>query len=478
MGMRRTTVAGLLLAPAMAHALTFAVTGTADEEDLTPGNAICASATGACTLRAALQEANELVGVDVITIPAGTYVLTLDGDGENDGLTGDLDVRDAVEIQGAGRDSVVIDGAGNDRVFHVHPEVGLTISGVTIRNGVAPDAGGGIRHEGEAPLVVRDARFDANTASEGAAIYHGNDALVVSGTIFSGNVATNVGGGIAKFDGTQELSACEFVDNVGLSAGGGIYHGGTGNIQVTGSTFRDHYGNAGGCVYVNTDGGVLTLSGSQFERCFASAGGPGGGVYFTSTTGGLTLAGSTFSGGVAVVGAGVYVATGAGITVTGSTFTDNLASSGAVVSIATARARRRSRTSTSKPTAAGRARAAAPRCSRPATSPSPAPSSSPIRPTAAPGSRRSATPASPSSTRGSPTSWAPGGRAAPGSSRLRSPASCWPIRRSPGTPRSTRSAAAPTSRRRRASSASNARPSRTTRPRGRAATAAGSPPAP
>jgi hypothetical protein len=45
--MWRTTAAALLLAPVAAHALTFAVTGTADEEDLTPGNAICASATPA-----------------------------------------------------------------------------------------------------------------------------------------------------------------------------------------------------------------------------------------------------------------------------------------------------------------------------------------------------------------------------------------------------------------------------------------------
>lgn len=328
MGMGRTIATALLLAPAMAHALTFAVTGTADEEDLTPGNAVCASATGTCTLRAALQEANELVGVDVITLPAGTYLLTLDGDGENDGLTGDLDVRDAVEIRGDGRETTIIDGAGADRVFHVQPEVGLTLSGVTIRNGVAPDAGGGIRHEGDAPLVVRDAAFDANTASEGAAIYHGDGALTVSGTAFSGNVATNVGGGIAKFSGTQDVGGCEFRDNVGLSAGGAIYHAGTDNITVTGSTFRDHYGNAGGCLYVNTDGGVLTVRGSQLERCYASSGAPGGAVFFASTNGGLTVADSSFVGGVAVVGAGVFANTGGGISVSGSTFRDNLASSG------------------------------------------------------------------------------------------------------------------------------------------------------
>ncbi|MCW5890225.1 MAG: CSLREA domain-containing protein [bacterium] len=326
MGMWRTTAAALLL-PGMAQALTFAVTSTADEEDMTPGNAVCASATGACTLRAAIQEANALVGTDVVTVPAGTYVLTLTGDGENDGLTGDLDVRDTIEIEGAGRDATIIDGGSADRVFHVHARAGFTLSGVTVRNGLA-DAGGGIRHEGEAPLVVRAAGFDANTATQGAAIFHGDGALTVTDVVFSDNVATNVGGGIAKFAGSQEVSGCAFRGNVGLGAGGAIYHAGTGSIAVAGSTFRDHYGNAGGCLFVQTDGGALTLTGSRFERCFASAGAPGGGVYFASTSGGLTVADSAFTDGVAVVGAGVFADTAAGITVTGSTFAGNFASSG------------------------------------------------------------------------------------------------------------------------------------------------------
>ena len=37
-------------------------------------------------------------------VPAGTYRLTLPASGEDAGLTGDLDLLDAVAIQGAGAD--------------------------------------------------------------------------------------------------------------------------------------------------------------------------------------------------------------------------------------------------------------------------------------------------------------------------------------------------------------------------------------
>ena len=40
-----------------AHAATFYVNSTTDEVDSNPGNGVCATAGGVCTLRAAIQEA-------------------------------------------------------------------------------------------------------------------------------------------------------------------------------------------------------------------------------------------------------------------------------------------------------------------------------------------------------------------------------------------------------------------------------------
>jgi CSLREA domain-containing protein len=53
-------------AAAVTGNFTFTVTSTADTVDATPGNGICADASGACTLRAAMREANQDAGNDII----------------------------------------------------------------------------------------------------------------------------------------------------------------------------------------------------------------------------------------------------------------------------------------------------------------------------------------------------------------------------------------------------------------------------
>src|SRR5437867_3602615 len=142
---------GSLSAPRAARATPLIVNSTDDAPDAVPGDGICATLTGVCTLRAAIMEANMLPDFHTITLPAGTYVLTIPGAGEDSGATGDLDVLRDLSIVGAGAATTIIDGGGIDRVFDVFAPA-VQLSGVTIQNGsvqnpnVARDAsGGGIR---------------------------------------------------------------------------------------------------------------------------------------------------------------------------------------------------------------------------------------------------------------------------------------------------------------------------------------------
>ena len=50
---------------------TITVTSTVDQPDAVPGDGICATGGGACTLRAAIQEANRLPGAQNVALPAG-----------------------------------------------------------------------------------------------------------------------------------------------------------------------------------------------------------------------------------------------------------------------------------------------------------------------------------------------------------------------------------------------------------------------
>ena len=94
LGIVATAVAVALALGACALASTYSVNSTADAVDQTPGNDLCATADGKCTLRAAVQEANAHAGPDAISLPPGVFVLGLTTAGEELAATGDLDVTE------------------------------------------------------------------------------------------------------------------------------------------------------------------------------------------------------------------------------------------------------------------------------------------------------------------------------------------------------------------------------------------------
>ena len=65
---------------------TFAVDTFVDQND--------GVGVGGVSLRDAILAANATAGDDIITLPAGTYTLTLTGTGEDGAITGDLDIHD------------------------------------------------------------------------------------------------------------------------------------------------------------------------------------------------------------------------------------------------------------------------------------------------------------------------------------------------------------------------------------------------
>ena len=67
-----------LMSAGSALAVTFTVNSTEDFSEAQLGDGDCLAANDGCTLRAAVEEANAYPGNDVINVPAGTYVLTID----------------------------------------------------------------------------------------------------------------------------------------------------------------------------------------------------------------------------------------------------------------------------------------------------------------------------------------------------------------------------------------------------------------
>jgi CSLREA domain-containing protein len=95
-------------------ATVFYVDTTLDEADDNTADNVCHPASSHCSLRAAVQQADQLSGV-IILVPAFTYVLT-------DTVRGNLNVSSDMTIQGANANTTTIKGnpAGwTHRIMHV-----------------------------------------------------------------------------------------------------------------------------------------------------------------------------------------------------------------------------------------------------------------------------------------------------------------------------------------------------------------------
>ena len=145
--------------PTTRAAATFTVNSLLDTQDSAPGDGACADANGACTLRAAIVEANNLSGDNIITFSVTGTI----------NLTGGLPILSAnITINGPGSSLLTVrrDTGGDYRIFQTSGN--SNFSGLTITNGRTPDGapGGGIWHpSGE--LTLRDVVITGNATGNG-----------------------------------------------------------------------------------------------------------------------------------------------------------------------------------------------------------------------------------------------------------------------------------------------------------------------
>lgn len=318
--------------PATAAATTITVTTTVDGAlggTVPSGSDVaCAvgagpGAGGACTLRAAVQTANDPSSgpVDTIVLPAGTYTLDIVGPGEDDGATGDLDLRTSVTLRGAGADTTIIDAGGDgglgDRILDVLPGHQVALEGLTLTGGrlagtAGVSRGGGAIavRDGATSLTLTDVDLIDNAAGGGGSIGLRGGALFVRGgvdlTVTGGRIADNRtgpggdGGGVALDGGASDTVTATFV---GVTLEGNAANpeqlstsGGDGgaittifevDLTVVGSHLLDNVaGEDGGAITVQAGGMVgtearLTLTDTRLAGNQALDG-RGGGVHLTA----------------------------------------------------------------------------------------------------------------------------------------------------------------------------------------------------
>lgn len=292
---------------------------------------------GFCSLREAVRNANDDIqvdndnctagsGDDTLSIPAGTYQLTLGASGEDAAAEGDLDFDNNTTLSGAGASSTIIDASGltadgngnRDRVLHLTSSDSLTISGITITGGNVDGRGGAIYSASNSTLTISNSTISNNTVEDTGSGYGG--AIASQGELFLTNVTisnnelngTSVLGGAIYASDNCTISDSTISNNTATASSGGvqsagIYFSSNNTLSITNSI----------------------ISGNQANGATSSY---GAGIYSRSNNT-LTLTSSTISGNNAnassstAAGAGMYSGAGDSLTITGSTFSSNTATS-------------------------------------------------------------------------------------------------------------------------------------------------------
>ena len=318
------------------HAATFVVDTTSDTVDATPGDGVAEDGSGDTSLRAAIQEANALAGDDIITLPAGTYTLSIAGQLEEASATGDLDVTSNLTINGANSSTTIVSANNLDRVFHILSGGSLILNDVTVRDGAPTEfdgnqfpAGGGLYNDASTlelnRCIVRNNEATFGAGGIGAVAFAADmTPKSVTTTIRDSTITVNqtalasitfdaggIGNGATSFNGADAIAIMTIENSVitlnsAIEIGNGIVNsaagaGASATITITDTTMDDNDGvfdSAGGGGLANFGSGDATATATVTRCTITNHSAPAGGIWNFASEGTaiLTVINSTLSG--------------------------------------------------------------------------------------------------------------------------------------------------------------------------------------
>ena len=266
----------------------YVVDSVQDGTDIDPGDGVCATATGVCTFRAALQEASAIGVPATIDLPEGTHNWVL----------GELLLEEGdITVNGAGARTTFVDAAGISRFMELDGNATyVRFRDMEFRNGFDNnDPGGAIESDAELLLVENVVFRDCVTDDAFGGAIHNRENLEVYSSAFinciaNGNDGGNGGGGgggslaggggICAWSGTSTI--LENTTFIGCVAEGG--RGGNAGAGGNGGNGGNGIGSFGG----GGDGGDVSTNPGNVDATTAGFGGGGGG-------GGIDTNGSGFN---------------------------------------------------------------------------------------------------------------------------------------------------------------------------------------
>ncbi len=324
----------LVFVATQSHAAMFCVDNTGDG----PANGAncpvdCVGPTGNCTVRDAVEAAQNNGGMDTIEIPAGTYTLNQ----TNSEIYIDTDMN----INGAGETTTILQwdpaliNTDRSRIFTIDDQT-VNIRDLTLQNG-STDSGGGAIQTNSATLTLTNMTFTNNESrdSDGGALDNdGGSTATLDNTTFMNNnaVATLMGndadaGAINNDDdSTMTILNSRILNNNAGDDAGAIDNDLNGLLTIDNTTVSGNTAEFSGGGLVTE--GVMTILNSTISGNTATIGN-GGGILneMDSDNGTLYVVNSTISGNQAGNdGGGIHTDTfGPFTSLFNVTVTDNLA---------------------------------------------------------------------------------------------------------------------------------------------------------
>lgn len=342
---------GLLAMPALAGTIHVDSVTDAPAGASALAAGTCADASGACTLRAAVQVADAAPAPSTIILPAGTYNLSIVGVDEAPSSTtsvratvvhtpdpsiGDLNITQSMAIVGAGASQTIVQWdpaiaqSNRDRVFHVEAStsnISVSITGVSIKNGYTPPP---VVLTTLGPTeVVEFLRLGGGIASGSAASVETVNPQATHGQGSGGSGSEGHSGGSGEGESgfavdQLSLSGVHVIDNQAGSDGGGIFSAAP-LMLVDSIVSGNRAGTNGGGIYSD---GALTVSKSTIGTTAGFSLGNeaenGGGIFDTgfhiSDIESSAIVGNTATGGGAIAGRRLVLQN-----ITNTTIADNFA---------------------------------------------------------------------------------------------------------------------------------------------------------
>jgi CSLREA domain-containing protein len=236
-------------------ARTFTVNFNGDQPDNNPGDGVCnvnAVGTPVCTLRAAVEEANETIASDTIKFKCSAVTNPIL-------VTDKIAIEESVKIQGgSSKTCPVIDGSKSDDGILGANDGVIKLQNLNFINGAENTGdgdGGCVSSDTDIDVLdIKKVEFkNCEADGDGGAVEAQDDVVLVTRSWFIGNEAQDDGGALRVEDGS--------------------------NTQVSKSTFKNNNADGdGGAIQVQD--GDLTVSRSQFYKNNADE--EGGAIKFAS----------------------------------------------------------------------------------------------------------------------------------------------------------------------------------------------------